>query len=296
MLRIVVPALVLARSARTSTVWLVSSNGAVDALVALERADVEPAAWGRRCSRYWRPAEQLEELDGVRGPAGDVAGQLLEHRQRALAAAVVDRLRDVGAGADRDRRAQVRAAQVGEQRVAVSASALRPRVVEEVVRDEIADIRDDPVAAGLDEEVVPEAARRPARPRRPGSSTMRSRACSGEPLRRRPARGRPRAAARRAGRAPRGRHHASSPPSATSGDVAGGVLDDRELGREDAPGCAGSGRAAKSADVRLQRGGRAVGRGGRRRAVAVGRILGLQLVDVRRDARRRRPGARGRCR
>ena len=50
------------------------------------------------------PAEQLEELDGVRAPAGDVAGQLLEHRQGALAAPVVDRLGDVGPLAAAERR------------------------------------------------------------------------------------------------------------------------------------------------------------------------------------------------
>ena len=87
---------------RTSTRVARLVERAVDALVALERAHVEPGRLRPEVLEVLRPAEQLEELDRVGGPAGDVARQLLEHRQRALAPAVVDRLGDVGAGADGD--------------------------------------------------------------------------------------------------------------------------------------------------------------------------------------------------
>ena len=101
---------------RTSTVWLASSNGpSTRSSRSSERTSNQPAC-GADMLEILRPAEQLEELDRVRGPAGDVARELLEHRQRALAPAVVDRLGHVGARADRDRRPQVGAAQVGEQR------------------------------------------------------------------------------------------------------------------------------------------------------------------------------------
>ena len=61
------------------------------------------------------PAEQLEELHGVGRPAGDVARQLLEHRQRALAPPVVDGLGDVCPDAHGDGRPEVRPAQVREE-------------------------------------------------------------------------------------------------------------------------------------------------------------------------------------
>jgi hypothetical protein len=41
-----------------------------------------------------RPAEELEELDRLRRPAGDVVGELLDHRRRALAPPVGDRVGD----------------------------------------------------------------------------------------------------------------------------------------------------------------------------------------------------------
>ena len=103
---------------------------AADAVVALERAHVEVGGLRADVLEVLAPADELEELDGVRGPAGDVARQLLEHRQRALAAPVGDRLGDVGAAAD--------------------------GVAQRVVADEVADVGDDPRAAGLDEEVVVE--------------------------------------------------------------------------------------------------------------------------------------------
>ena len=127
---------------------------AVHTLVALVRADVEPARLRPEVLEVLRPPEQLEELDGVGRPAGDVPRELLEHGQRALAAAVVDRLRHVGARADGDRRPQVGPRQVGEQLVGRRRAAAA--VEEEVVRDEVADVRDHPVAARLDEEVAPE--------------------------------------------------------------------------------------------------------------------------------------------
>ena len=105
------------------------------------------------------PVEQREELDDVRAPAGDVARQLLEHRRRALAAPVVDRLGDVGAHADRARRLQVGPGEVGEQRLRRRRGGREVEVVQRDVADEVADVGHDPALAGLDEEVVPELLR-----------------------------------------------------------------------------------------------------------------------------------------
>ncbi len=131
-------------------------EGPVDALVAFERADVEPRRLRPEVLEVLRPAEQLEELDRVNGPAGDVPRELLEHRQRPLAAAVVDRLGDVGPRADLDRRPQVGPDQIREDRCRRVLVADAPGVVQEVVRHEIADVRDDPAPARLDEQVVPQ--------------------------------------------------------------------------------------------------------------------------------------------
>ena len=124
---------------------------AVDAVVALERAHVEAGALRADVLEVLAPAEELEELDGVRRPARDVAGELLEHRQRALAAPVGDRLGDVRPAADGEGGAG-RAAQVGDSSRAVSSRS----VAQQIVADEVADVRDDPAAAGLDEQVVVE--------------------------------------------------------------------------------------------------------------------------------------------
>ena len=78
--------------------------------------------------------EQLEVLDGPRAPAGHVARELLEHRDGALGAPVRDRVGHEAALAERrtlDRQQPAHAEQV-------------------------ADVRHDPLLAGLDEPVVVE--------------------------------------------------------------------------------------------------------------------------------------------
>ena len=126
---VVVPAVVLADRAHVDAVGRLVERAA-DAVVALERADVEVRGLGADVLEVLAPADQLEELDGVRGPARDVAGELLEHRQRALAAPVGDRLGDVRPAAH--------------------------GVAQRIVADEVADVRDHPRAARLDEQVVVE--------------------------------------------------------------------------------------------------------------------------------------------
>lgn len=79
------------------------------------------------------PAEELEELDGTGAPAGDVAGDFLQDGEGAFATAVVDGFRDVGAAAGAG-------------------------FVEGVVADQVAEVGDDPVGTGFDEEIVPQTA------------------------------------------------------------------------------------------------------------------------------------------
>jgi len=104
------------------------------------------------------PPQALEHLGGVRPPAGDVAGQLLEHRESPLAPPVVDRLRHVGAVAQRHVRHQVGPAQVGEQLLGLGGARDAAAVEERQRPHQVAEIGDDPRLAGLDEEIVPELA------------------------------------------------------------------------------------------------------------------------------------------
>src|SRR5208337_973931 len=69
--------------------------------------------------------EKPEVLDHGGGPAGDVAGELLERHDRPLATAVADRVGHLGAG-------------VADLRRGVSRAG---RAVEGAVADEVADIR-----------------------------------------------------------------------------------------------------------------------------------------------------------
>ena len=79
-----------------------------------------------------RRDQHLEELDRARVPAGDVAGQLLQHHGGALAAPERDRVRHLGARAADPRR----------------------DAVEHLVADEVADVRHHPGGARLDELIV----------------------------------------------------------------------------------------------------------------------------------------------
>src|SRR5262249_9419961 len=74
-------------------------------------------------------SDAQEVLDRVRGPAGDVARELLEHRGGALAPAVGEH--------------------VGDER-ALAAGA-RAGAVEPADADEVTDVRPHPLGAGLDE-------------------------------------------------------------------------------------------------------------------------------------------------
>ena len=80
-----------------------------------------------------RPAEPREIFHRMRRPARRVARHRLEHRHGALAAAVLQRVGDVGAGA---------VAAVGAERLQAAHA------------DQIADIRHHPFVAGLDEQVL----------------------------------------------------------------------------------------------------------------------------------------------
>ncbi len=88
-------------------------------------------ALGPQVVQVLRRAEQLEQLDGARGQAGDVAGELLEDGRRPLSAAVRDRVRDLGA------RGQGRGRQPGDP-------------------EQVADVGQHPRRARLDELVVVE--------------------------------------------------------------------------------------------------------------------------------------------
>ena len=120
---------------RTSTVCGDRLERAADARERLPAAQVRRVVVARpQVVHVLRRAEQLEVLDRARVPAGDVARELLEHRRRALAPAERDRVRDLGA------REPARAAER----------------VQRLVADQVADVGDRPVGAGLDELVVVE--------------------------------------------------------------------------------------------------------------------------------------------
>ena len=90
------------------------------------------------------PAEPAVELHRARRPAGRVAGQVFQQRQRALAPARVDRVGHVGA----------RRQHAAEAGVAAPVLAQRGRLGQQAVTEQVADIRHHPVVAGLDEPVV----------------------------------------------------------------------------------------------------------------------------------------------
>jgi hypothetical protein len=80
------------------------------------------------------PAEQLEELDRLRRPARHVPGQLLEDRRRAFPSPVAQR--------------------IGDERALVPVQ--RRRTAEASHAEQVAEVRDHPRLAGLDEPVVVE--------------------------------------------------------------------------------------------------------------------------------------------
>lgn len=85
------------------------------------------------------PNEQLKELDGMGRPAGDVTGQLFEHRESTFAAPVVDGLGDVGSSANCVRGSKIRSDEVREQFAGCIGGVEALGIVQEVVADQIAD-------------------------------------------------------------------------------------------------------------------------------------------------------------
>ena len=98
--------------------------------VSARRAIGRPAAGVRTLMiEVLRPAQVLAQLDTAAGPAGEIQRQPLDGSERALAASQRDRVRHIGANG--------------------------ARLAFEVRRaEEIADVRDDPVLARVDEQVV----------------------------------------------------------------------------------------------------------------------------------------------
>ncbi len=109
----------------------------VDQFEAVGVAQIREGAAGEpRVVEVLGRRQPLEELDGARGPAGHVARQLLQHRGGPLAPPVAE-----GVGNDR-------------------ALAQRPQPVRDRQQpadiEEVAEVGDDPLVAGLDEPVVVE--------------------------------------------------------------------------------------------------------------------------------------------
>ncbi len=117
------------------------------------------------------PAEQGEELHGPRRPPGHVGGEELEQRQRALAAAEGQRVRDVAP------RHEHPAAPPG----GFGGRVVGARVADCPVADEVAEVGHHPVVAGLDEPVVVEPGDVLLHHVRPARSTTRSRSRNGSP-------------------------------------------------------------------------------------------------------------------
>ena len=98
-----------------------------------------------RVVQLLRAIEQLEELDRARRPAGDIARQVFEQRERAFATTVADEIGDFPARHQHP----VQCASIGTQRLRRRARRRRRTEAEQ-----IGDIRHRPVVGGLDEPVV----------------------------------------------------------------------------------------------------------------------------------------------
>ncbi len=131
-------------------------KGAVDPLHPVDRANVDPLALRPLVLKKLGPAEELEKLDDMRRPAGHVARQFLQHRRRRLALPVVDRVRHIGARADRERRQQAGAGEVGNHGLGGIRLGDPPGIVKRAIAYEVADIGNHPVLTGLDEQVLVE--------------------------------------------------------------------------------------------------------------------------------------------
>ena len=119
--------------------------GPADALQPPRIAQVGGAAATRMpMIEMLHPAEPAVELHRARRPAGGIAGQVFQQRQRALAPTRVDRVGDVGA----------RRQHAAETAIAAAVLAQRGRLRQQGVTEQVADVRHHPVVAGLDEGVV----------------------------------------------------------------------------------------------------------------------------------------------
>ena len=141
------PAMEITR--RTSTECASGSNGPVTRSSASAVAQVGGARPGKpQMVDVLGPAEQGVELHRPRRPAGDVVRQLLEQRKRALAPAKAERVRHL-APRNQDAVEASPLCRTGFQRGIA-------RLLHRAIADQVADVRHDPVFAGLDEPVLVE--------------------------------------------------------------------------------------------------------------------------------------------
>jgi hypothetical protein len=110
-------------------------EGAVEQIETVRVAQVHRGALAQpQVIEVLRGHQKLEELDGFRRPAGDVAGHLLQHRHSALAASVAQRVGDKPSLAERP--------------------VLEWQQITHT--QQVANVRYDPLIAGLNEPVVVE--------------------------------------------------------------------------------------------------------------------------------------------
>src|SRR5438874_1768011 len=89
----------------------------IDSFHPVERADISPLTLRPQVVHMLCPAEQLKELDCMRRPARHVTSELFEHRERALAATIVDGVGDIGANARGYRWPQVAPSKIRKKRL-----------------------------------------------------------------------------------------------------------------------------------------------------------------------------------
>ena len=119
--------------------------GPADALQSARIAQVGGAAAARvLVIQMLHPAEPAVELHRARRPAGGVAGQVLQQRQRALAPPRVDGVGHVGA----------RRQHAAEAGVATAVRAQRGRLRQQRITEQVAEVRHHPIVAGFNECVV----------------------------------------------------------------------------------------------------------------------------------------------
>ena len=122
------PSSASAAGSRTGTV---PPRGTVKRVIVSAPYGRQTAGVGPLVIEMLRPAEVLAQFDAAAGPAGQIDGEALDRAERALAPAQCDRVGHVG--------------------------AQRARVALEVRRaEQVGEVGDDPVVAGVDEQIVVE--------------------------------------------------------------------------------------------------------------------------------------------